>query len=114
MPPFDLCSLSIRYLDLRAKGTFSIPQYYNENDCSALARSSLGYLCEYLLIDVEKRKNIVDLVNKMKHLRTLNVRCRERKSNDDDTIKWLQHSLPPTCSFARDSRYPEDIRVWIR
>lgn len=114
MPPFALRSSSIRYLDLQGRNHSGVGQYYNENDCSALIRSSLASQCEFLLIDVEKRKNIVDLVNKMKHLRTLNARCRDRKSNDDDTIKWLQRSLPSTCTFARDSRHPEDIRLWIR
>jgi hypothetical protein len=114
MPPFTLRSSSVRYLDLRGINHFGDYQYYNDNQCLSLIRSSLGIQCQFLLIAVEKRTNIIDLVHKMKHLRTLNVRCHDRKSNNDDIIKWLQRSLPSTCSFARDSRYPEDIRLWIR
>jgi len=114
MPPFALRSSSVRYLDLRGTTHVGTHQYYNDNQCLSLIRSPLGIQCEFLLINVEKRTNIVDIVNKMKHLRTLNIRCRERKNNDDDTIKWLQRSLPSTCSFERDSRHSEDIRLWIR
>lgn len=114
MPPFSLRSCSIRSLDFQGTDHSGSRQYYNENDCSSLVRSSLGSQCQYLRIEVEKRKCIVDLVSRMKHLRTLNVRCRDRKSNDDDTIKWLQRCLPSTCTFARDSRHPQDIRLWIR
>lgn len=51
----------------------------------------------------------------MKNLRTLNVRCLDRKKNDDELIKWLkQQNLSSTCTIAKDSKYPEDIRLWIR
>ena len=116
MPPYALQSSSIRYLDLRGTNQLHTNQYYNGNQCSALIRSPLAIQCEFLIITVEKRAHIIDLLQKLKHLRTLNVRCLERKSNDDDTIKWLQsqRSIPSTCSFAKDSKYPGDIRIWIR
>jgi hypothetical protein len=99
MPPFTLRSSSVRYLDLRRINHFGDHQYYNENQCLSLIRSSLGIQCEFLLIEVEKRTNIIDLVNKTKHLRTLNVRCRDRKSNDIMTqlngynVLYHQHVL---------------------
>ncbi len=51
----------------------------------------------------------------MTQLRSLNVRCRDQKKNDNELIKWLQQQrLPSTCSFAKDSKSPYDIRLWIR
>ncbi|CAF1002006.1 unnamed protein product [Rotaria sp. Silwood1] len=114
MPPFSNRSSSVRYLDLRGFNNSGDYQYYNDQQCSALIRSPLGNQCEFLVIGVEKRTNIIDLVNKMNHLRALNVRCCDRKKNDDELIKWLQSRLPSTCSFAKDSRFSNDIRLWIR
>ncbi len=114
MPPFSILSCSVRYLDLRGYNHCNLRQYYNDQECSSLIRSPLGIQCEFLLIEVEKQTNIIDLVNKMNHLRALNVRCRDRKKNDDEIIKWLQHRLPSTCSFAKDSKFQNDIRLWIR
>jgi hypothetical protein len=114
MPPYSNQSSSVRYLDLRGLTHSDDNQYYNDQQCSSLIRSPLGNQCEFLLIEVDKRTNIIDLVNKMKHLRTLNVRCRDRQNNGDELIKWLQHHLPSTCTFAKDSRFSNDIRLWIR
>ncbi|CAF1245128.1 unnamed protein product [Rotaria sordida] len=114
VPPFSNQSSSVRYLDLRGFNHSGQCQYYNDQQCSSLIRSPLGNQCEFLIIEVEKRTNIIDLVNKMNHLRALNVRCRDRKKNDDELIKWLQARLPSTCSFAKDSRFSNDIRLWIR
>ena len=50
----------------------------------------------------------------MPHLRVLNVRCRDGRKNDGELRKWLQPRLPSTCSFARQSKTPNDIRLWIR
>jgi hypothetical protein len=113
MPPFSIRSSSVRYLDLRGHTQSGSRQYYNDQQCSSLIRSPLGIQCQFLLIEVEKPTNIIDLVNKMNFLRTLNVRCRDRKKDDNELIKWLQHHLPSTCSVAKDSRYSEDIRLWI-
>ena len=114
MPPFFLRSSSVRLLDLRGFNQSGDCQYYNGHQCSSLIRSPLGNQCQFLLIEVENRTNIIDLVNKMNNLRTLNVRCRDRKSNDDELIKWLQTRLSSTCSFAKDSKSPNDLRLWIR
>ncbi|CAF3929128.1 unnamed protein product [Rotaria magnacalcarata] len=113
MPPFSSRSSSVRYLDLRGINQSGQSHYYNDQHCLSLIRSPLGSQCEFLRIEVEKRTNIIDLVNRMNHLRTLNVLCRDRKRNDD-LVKWLQARLPSTCSFAKDSTSPNDIRLWIR
>ncbi len=114
MPPFSNQSLSVRYLDLRGFTHLGGRQYYNDQQCSSLIRSPLGNQCQFLIIEVEKRTNIIDLVSKMNHLRTLNVRCCDRQENNDQLIKWLQSRLPSTCTIAKDSRCSEDIRLWIR
>ena len=114
MAPFSIHSSSVRYLDLRGYTQNGDNHYYNDQQCSSLIRSPLANQCQYLVIEVEKRTNIIDLVNKMNSLRTLNIRCRDRKRNDYQIIKWLQQRLPSTCSIAKDSKHSEDIRLWIR
>ncbi|CAF1116807.1 unnamed protein product [Adineta ricciae] len=114
MAPYGNQSSSVRYLDLQGWNHFSDYQFYNEQQCSALIQSPLGKQCEHLLIEVDKRANILDLVKKMKQLKTLNVRCRDRKSNSDELMKWLQFRLPSTCTFAKDIRSSKDICLWIR
>lgn len=56
--------------------------YLNSHVCSPLAIQ-----CEYLIITVEKRATIMDLLHEMTYLRTFNGRCHEKKSVDDDTIQ---------------------------
>ena len=114
MPQFSLRNSSVRYLDLQGTNHSNEAQYYNEQQCTSLIRSSIEMQCQYLLIQVEKRSSIIDLVNKMTHLRALNVRCRDSGKNDGELKKWLQPRLPSTCSFAKDSKTTNDIRLWIR
>ncbi|UJR24773.1 hypothetical protein I4U23_006147 [Adineta vaga] len=114
MAPFDNRSSSVRYLDLQGWSHSGDHQFYTEQQCSTLIQSSLGKQCEHLLIEVDKRTNIIDLINKMKQLKTLNVRCRDRKTNNDELIKWLQPRLPSTCTFAKDTKSSKDICLWIR
>lgn len=114
MAPFSNENTSVRQLDLRGLRPSRLHHFYNEQQCLALTRTPLGSQCEYLQIEVEKRTNIVDLVKKMPKLRTLNVRCQDRKHNDQELIKWLQNHLPSSCSVAKDSLSPNDIRLWIR
>lgn len=114
MPPYDTYCSSVRYLDLQGQDQSGERHCYNEQQCLALAQSPLGKQCEHLLIEVDKRANIADLINKMKQLRTLSVLCRDRKGNGDELIKWLQSRVPSTCSFVRDPTPTHDIRLWIR
>ena len=114
MAPFLHRSSSVRQLDLRGRTPAGANQIYTDQQCTALIRSPLGIRCEFLQIEVETRTSILDLVKKMAHLRTLNVRCRDRQSNDQELLKWLQARVPSTCSFAKDSSVPSDIRIWIR
>ena len=115
MAPFSIRSPSVHHLDLRGINNSDNRHYYNDQQCSTLIRSPLGIQCQILLIEVEKRSHIIDLVNKMINLRALNIRCRDRdKMNDDGLIKWLQSRLPSTCTIAKDSRSSDDIRLWIR
>ena len=61
---------------------------------------------------VEKRKCVIDLIiNKMKHLGTINVRCHDRKSYNNDTMKWLQQCSLVICTFTKNSSRPQDIRL---
>ncbi|CAF1086179.1 unnamed protein product [Adineta steineri] len=113
MPPYSIQSSSVRHLNLQGWNYSGNHQFYNEQQCLSLIQSPLGQQCQYLLIEVDKRANIIHLVQKMKYLRALNVRCNDRKDNEE-LIKWLKPRLPSTCTFANDSTASNEIRLWIR
>jgi hypothetical protein len=64
MPPFSIRSSSVRYLNLQGFTPEGDYQYYNEQQCLSLIRSPLGQQCQYLIIEVEKRTNIIDILTK--------------------------------------------------
>jgi hypothetical protein len=45
--------------------------------CLTLPNSQLGQQCEVLLIYIADRQSVLDLINKMIHLRTLILLCRD-------------------------------------
>ncbi|CAF3587955.1 unnamed protein product [Rotaria sp. Silwood2] len=88
--------------------------YLNAAQCSILADSLLGHQCEVLIIRIENRTIILDLIDKMHNLRALNFECQDDNSllhSNDEFVEWLRNSLPETYSISRHrSRL---IRVWI-
>ena len=113
---FENTSVSIRHLDLREYSDSNNPRYFDEQDCTALIHSPLGIQCEILVIDVENRTNVMNLINTMTNLRALNVSCRNEEENTDDNLaEWLESKLPSTCRVS-DKRYKRRCatRVWIR
>ncbi|UJR32775.1 hypothetical protein I4U23_020235 [Adineta vaga] len=109
---FNIDHSTIRELNLQGPDIV-----YNQEQCDKLAYSSLGQQCQILFITVAKRTNIIDLVNNMKHLRSLIVRCIEENSiqtDDENLIEWLRQQLPITCSISKSKEVHNNIRLWIR
>jgi organic hydroperoxide reductase OsmC/OhrA len=82
-----------------------------------LSRSEIGKQCEVLLINVEQRTNIIDLVNNMNNLRALIVRCREDielGQRREKLVQWLQQYLPSTCTISNSIENNNEVRSWIR
>jgi hypothetical protein len=115
-------STSVRRLDLQASPFYNDWCWFNDQRCAILSRSSLGVQCQTLLINVENRTNVLDLVNTMMNLRALNVQCKDDRWNDknnpssseDELLEWLRHHLPSIYTITRDSYIINNIRLWIR
>ncbi|CAF3867230.1 unnamed protein product [Rotaria sp. Silwood1] len=114
---------SIRRLNFQGYARGKNWCYFNDEQCRQLSHSPLGIQCETLLIKVKNRRNILDLVNSMSHLRALNVRCEDDpwitqkntlSQTEDELIEWLQHNLPSSSMIMRDTRQIHAIRLWIR
>jgi hypothetical protein len=114
----NLRNSSIRRLHLYDFGCF------NEEQCENFISSPLGIQCEVLSITVNNRNNILHLVDRMKNLRTLNVRSHDDQWNnrdeeelsiDDELIIWLNDRLPRTCLIKRGYiHYRGCVQLWIR
>ncbi|CAF2737583.1 unnamed protein product [Rotaria sp. Silwood2] len=118
----DNRSLSVRWLDLQGYDeNWSEERWFNDEQCTELSCSSLGIQCEVLLIRVEHRATILNLVNRMTSLRALSIKCRDDTFNgssdrssftEDELVKWLKECLPSVSTIARHS--VEFVRMWIR
>jgi len=110
--PFEIKNSSIRQLDLRGPNSV-----YNYQQCIDLIRSSIGKQCEVLLINVEQRINIIDLINNMKNLRALIVKCSKKiqtSKEDENLIQWLEQRLPSTYTISNSTDMDDYVRLWIR
>lgn len=111
---FKYRSTSVRELDLR-----NINHYFDEDDCIKLSHSSLGVQCEVLSILVDNYQSIITLVQNMRKLRSLKVRCQNEQytpsidGNNDECIQWLKNHLPSTFVVLRDPKETFDILIWI-
>jgi hypothetical protein len=115
LPSLEYTNTSVRQL------IFSEYQYFNDEECIKLTSSLLGIQCEVLSIVVKNRTSVLNLVNTMKNLRAIRVRCGENKwgqsllDRKDDFVKWLQYRLPSTCSISRaNSTFNNYVFIWIR
>ena len=116
---FQLKSSSIRRLDLMKAQLIHENRFSNE-DCINLINSPLGRQCEVLFVEIENRTNILDLINKMPHLRVLNFRCKdviwdysESLSIDKESMRWLKENLSTKCSIVTDEKNRLKICIWI-
>ncbi|CAM4819956.1 unnamed protein product [Rotaria magnacalcarata] len=102
MPPYRYTSSSICRLDLQGYDPSRRRHRYDIRQCMELSRSSIGIQCRILAIEVEKPKCILQLIYSMLNLRTLHVSYEnDKRSNQYDLVKVLQHYLPSTWSITR-------------
>jgi len=117
---FEITSISIRRLDVMTKSAFRL-RYFNNEECNILAHSSIGKQCEVLLISVENRKNICEIIKIMSNLRSLTFQCKDDKwnychssSTNDELLQWLSEHLSSTFLIIRDKNQTSKIHIWIK
>ncbi|CAF1267366.1 unnamed protein product [Rotaria magnacalcarata] len=119
----EFACLQIQSINVRSKSIrrLVLKGYFENIRCKAFVRSQLGGLCEVLVINLTDRTTILELINTMANLRSLNCKCADDKrkqtnqySNptNDEHITWLQQNLPSKHSITRDWRTGH-IRIWI-
>ena len=94
--------------------------YFDQFQCRDFANSSIGRQCEVTTIQVDHRKNVLDLLQAMSQLRTLIVHCKDdswtdhqRSSVEDELLQWFRRCLPSTYSITRAFGKISHIRIWI-
>jgi hypothetical protein len=110
-------STSIRRLDLLSFYYPDCDRCFNAEQCLRFARSPLGMQCEILLIVIENRTIIHDLIHQMNNLRALKVYCPGGQPNEKsltglELMQWTLHDYP--CTFLEDRTGIENKRMWIR
>jgi len=115
---FQISNPSIRRLDFFTKESMLYSWYFNKEQCIALANSSLGQQCRTLVIDIKNRTNIIDLIDNMSNLQSLTFQCKDDKWNkktlNDELIRWLYEHLPSTCLIVRHINQTSILQIWIR
>ncbi|UJR14301.1 hypothetical protein I4U23_001291 [Adineta vaga] len=120
----EMSSKTVRKLNFQGYICGKNCRCFDDQQCLQLIQSPLGLQCETLLIKVKTRMCILILVNQMKNLQALNVRCEDDRltrendlstsSTQDELIEWLRECLPVSCMITRDTHRISDIRLWIR
>ena len=118
---FQLKNPSIRRLDFFTKESMLYSTYFNREQCIALAESTLGQQCEILVIDIEHRTFILELINRMQKLRSLTFQCKEDKwkykssgTTIDELLQWFHEHLPRTYLLSRHVEKKSIFQLWIR
>ena len=105
---------SIRRLDLMVNDG-----HFYGNECLNLIENFLENQCEVLLINIEQREMIVDIISRFTNLRTLIIQCQdddydETDDSIDELLIWLREHLSKTYSINRDENETSVIRIWIQ
>ena len=114
---FEIQNSSIRRLDFFTKESMLYSWYFDKKQCMLLANSSLGRQCRTLVIDIEHRANIIDLINEMNNLQSLIFQCKEDQwshnssPDKDEFIQYLHENLSATCSISRDPVQTSIIQI---
>lgn len=108
---FQIQSKSIERIDLIGNSTYHI-RYFNTNECEMILNSSLGQRCKTLLINVENREDIIKFIDKMFHLRSLIVRCKD-EMNNEELHQWIENHIPSTSYTSRDHKDESLHRLWL-
>jgi hypothetical protein len=113
----EIINPSLHRLDLLANDG-----HFYGLECIALIQGLLADQCEVLLINIENRLIVLDLIEKLINLRALTFQCQDDQWGDsagsfvieDELIQWLKNRLPSNCSIVRDEIELSVIRLWIR
>ena len=118
---FELRNSSVRRLDFYTKESMLFNWYFDREQCRTFAFSSFGQQCETLLIDVEDRTSILELIDRLPNLRALTIQCQDdgyaRKSSSTgraELVQWLTERLPASCSISREKDHTSILHIWIR
>ena len=123
MSLFELRNPSIRRLDFFTKESMLYSWYFNQEQCLALADSSLGQQCRTLVMDFKHRRLVLKLIDRMVQLQSLVFQCKDDPSNyaklpsadgDDELLQWFREHLPSSCLIARQSDQTSILQLWIR
>jgi hypothetical protein len=116
---FQLQSKSIRRLDFIGN-LHGCREFFNLKSSSSFVTSPLASRCEVLLIRIENRAIVLNLIENMLNLRTLTIHCKddvgyneELLSKNDKFVSWLQNNLSSTCSVIRHFDEKSVIQIWI-
>ena len=118
----ELKNASIRRLDLFNKDSMICDWYLSHEDCIALANSSIGQQCRTLVIELQERRSILELIERIPLLQSLTCRCKgdppypwsDKESMPDTLLEWLHQNLPRTSVCSRRIDQPSIIHIWIR
>lgn len=112
---FQLTSSSIRRLDLN----FAFIKHglmWNHENCLNLIQSPLGHQCEVLILQLDSQNDILELIEKIPHLRVLIFQMKTDNSfrlKSRKLIPWLKTNLPSKCSITTNSEQQPKISIWI-
>lgn len=116
----EIHNQSIRRLDIMTKSALRL-QYFNSEECFLLAQSSIGKQCQVLLISIENRRNICELIQIMPNLRSLTIQCKDDKYNykrsisiHDELIQWLSEHLSSELLIFRNKSQTSRVHIWIQ
>jgi hypothetical protein len=118
----ELASLEISNTSIHRLDLMTNDGHFYGLECISLIQSFIGNRCEVLLINLENRFIVIDLIKNLFHLRALTFQCQDDQwgdSNeslliDDELIQWFKSHLPSNCSIIRDQCEISAIRIWIR
>ena len=104
-------NVSVCKLDLRITEYNNRSWFFNSEEYSVLIRSPLGMQCEQLSINLEKRADIVHLIDSMIDLRQLTAGLQNNIEDNlfgpsmDRFVTWLRRRSPPnyTVSYSRNN-----------
>jgi hypothetical protein len=132
MPLVENTNVSLRRLDLRLHRRGKNSSFFSNKECNTFIHSPLAMQCEELLIKVQSRESILDLVNNMNNLRILHIQYKFSRDSSSSHgyylskfdlsfvanynhnekqinlfLMWLQDQLPETCIISK-WRYDND------
>ena len=93
--------------------------HFYGSDCIPFIQSLVDRRCEVLLINVEQRQIVLELLEHFPHLRSLIFQSQDDRWDEtdgmeqDDLIQWLTARLPSTFSVTRDDHAASAVRIWI-